>query len=364
MQRFLDQPLLDNTVGSFLWPLIIMVLVVIFRNFLSKVIARLVYAFIKRWTPGVERKDFVHLLLKPLGIFIAFLVFVASIDHLHYPHLLNFEIHLLHTDFVSLLVGVKLTILTILFFWVILRLIDFAALVFSHKVNLIQQPSGDQIVFFFRDFIKAVIVIIGFLVVMKHVAGSDWTSKLIGAMGIGAAALALAAKDTIENLMGSFIILLDKPFRIGDYVKVNNVSGNVEKVGLRSTRIRSDNKTFITIPNSQIINSTLEDITLMTQRRGKLLLELEPTTPSSSVMNVLEDIQNLLRANEDVLDNFTLNFNDISNRAYALQLIYYTQITEWQAYHTLKQKINLEIIQAMENRNVKLAKNFDLKTSN
>jgi MscS family membrane protein len=197
---------------------------------------------------------------------------------------------------------------------------------------------------------------------MKHIAGKDWTGKLIGAMGIGAAALALAAKDTIENLMGSFIILLDKPFRIGDYIKINDVTGNVEKVGLRSTRIRSDNKTFITIPNSQIINSILDDITLMTQRRVKILLELDPATLSSSVMNVLEDIQNLLRADVDVLDNFTLNFNDISNRAYAVQLIYYTQITEWQAYNALKQKINLEIIQAMENRNVKLAKNFDLKT--
>lgn len=363
MQRFLEKPFLDNTVSSFLWPLIIIVLVIIFRNFLSKIIARLVYSIIKRWTPGIERKDFVHLLLKPLGIFIAFLVFVASIDHLQYPHLLNFEIHFLHTDFASVLIGVKLTILTILFFWVILRIIDFAALVFSHKVNLIQQPSGDQIVFFFRDFIKAVIVIIGLLVVMKHVAGRDWTSKLIGAMGIGAAALALAAKDTIENLMGSFIILLDKPFRIGDYVKVNDVSGNVEKVGLRSTRIRSDNKTFITIPNSQIINSTLEDITLMTQRRGKLLLELDPTTPSSSVMSVLEDIQDLLRADKDVLNNFTLNFNDISNRAYAIQLIYYTPVTDWLAYNALKQKINLEIIQAMEKRNVKLAKNFDLSAN-
>ncbi|MGH2644808.1 MAG: mechanosensitive ion channel family protein, partial [Chitinophagaceae bacterium] len=249
VQRFLDRPFLDNTVGSFLWPLIIIVVVVIFRNFLSKIIARLVYAIIKHWTPGVERKDFIRLLLKPLAIFIAFLVFVASIDHLEYPHLLNFKIYFLHTDMAALLIGVKLAVLTVLFFWIILRLIDFAALVFSHRVNLIQQPSGDQIVFFFRDFIKTVIAIIGILVVMKHIVGKDWAGKLIGAMGIGAAALALAAKDTIENLMGSFIILLDKPFRIGDYINVNGVNGNVEKVGLRSTRLRSDNKTVITIPN-------------------------------------------------------------------------------------------------------------------
>lgn len=363
IQRFLDTSFLDNTAGSYLWPLIIIVLVVIFRNFLSKIIARLGYKIIKHWTPGVEQKDFVHLLLKPLGFFIGFLVFVASIDHLQYPALLNFDIHFLHTDFASLLTGVKLIILTILFFWVILRLVDFAALVFSHRLNLVQQPSGDQVVFFFRDFVKAIIVIIAFIVIMKHIAGKDWTGKLVGALGIGAAALALAAKDTIENLMGSFIILLDKPFRIGDYIKINDVTGNVEKVGLRSTRIRSDNKTFITIPNSQIINSILDDITLMTQRRARILLELDPATPSSSVMNVLEDIQHLLRADKDVLDNYTLNFNDISNRAYSIQLIYYTPVTDWQAYNMLRQKINLEIIQAMENREVKLAKNFDLSTS-
>lgn len=362
MQHFLNRPFLDNTIGSFVWPAVIIILAVIFRNLLSKMIISLGYALIKKRTPQIEKKDFVHLFMRPLGIFLEFLVFVAAIDHLTFPDILNFNVHFLHSDFASLLAGIKLIILTILFFWVILRLIDFAALVFSLKINLTNQPFGNQIVFFFRDFIKVIIAGIGLVVVLKYMVGKDWTSKVVGGLGIGAAALALAAKETIENLMGSFIILLDKPFRIGDYIKVNDVAGNVEKVGLRSTRLRSDDKTLITIPNSLIIDGVLDDVSLMTQRRVSMKLELNPATPASSVMEVLKDIQDLLKGEKEILNNFTLNFNDISNRAYAIQLIYFTNITDWQPYNDLRHRINLRIAEALENRQVKLAKNFDLNT--
>lgn len=363
MQEFLNRPFLGNMTGSFLWAAAIIILAIIFGNLLSKIIVSLSYNIIRKKTPKIEKKDLTVLLWKPLALFIKFFVFVAAIDHLNYPQVLNFKINFLHTDMDSLLVGLKLIILTVLFFWVILRVIDFVALVFSQKINLTNQPFGDQIVFFFRDFIKVIIGSIGLIVVLRHMVGRDWTGKLVGGLGIGAAALALAAKDTIENLMGSFIILLDKPFRIGDYIKVNDVTGNVEKVGLRSTRIRSDNKTLITIPNALIIDGMLDDISLMTQRRVTMKLELDPATPSSVVMDLLKDIQYLLRTDSDVLNNFTLNFNDISNRAYAVQLIYYTNITDWQAYNTLKHRINLKIVQAMENKKIRLAKNFDMTSA-
>ena len=360
MQEFLNKPLLDNTIGSFLWPVIIVLLAVFFRNYLSRFIAILGYKIIKRWTPGMERKDFVMLLLKPLGSFLVFFIFVAAIDHLNYPHVLNFQIHFLHTDAAYLLKVIKLILLTALFFWVILRLVDFIALVFGLKASLTPHPSDNQIIFFFRDFIKVVIGLIGFVIIMKFIAGKDWTGKLVGALGIGAAALALAAKETIENLIGSFIILLDKPFRIGDYIKINALSGTVEKVGLRSTRIRSDDKTYVTIPNKQVVDSIVDDITLMTQRRAVLTIELDASTPSDAVMSVLEDIQQLLKADQEVIDNFTLNLNNISRHTYTIQIIYYTHVTEWQAFTLLKQRINLGIIQSIENRKVTLAKNIDL----
>jgi MscS family membrane protein len=303
----------------------------------------------------MEKTDFVSLLLKPLGVFLTFLIFVAAIDHLNYPPAWNFKINFLGTDTASVWRCLKLIVLTCFFFWVILRLVDFGTLVYSQRASRMQPSADHQIIFFLRDFVKVIIGIIGFIVVMRFLVGREWTSKMIGALGIGAAALALAAKETIENLIGSFIILLDKPFRMGDYIKVSGITGVVEKVGLRSTRIRSDNKTYVTLPNRQVVDSTLEDITMMTQRRAVLHLELEVSTPADAVLGLLGDIQGVLSADQEVIDNFTLNFNDISRSAYAIQIIYYTQITEWQAFNNLKQRINLRIIQSMESRGIKLA---------
>lgn len=354
MEAFLHQPLLDNTLGDFLWALLIILAVALLRNYLSRGLVSLAFAFFSRWNPRVEKKDFVALLVKPLGIFISFLVFVAAIDHIRYPSVLNFQIHFLHTDMASLLAACKLIVLTGCFFWVVLRLVDFLALVVSLK-SQVSGPSGAQILFFLRDFIKAVVVLIGLVIILRFVAGTDWTGKMVGALGIGAAALALAAKETIENLIGSFIILLDKPFHIGDAVKINGVSGMVEKIGLRSTRIRSDDKTYVTIPNKQIVDSIVDDITLMTQRRAVFTLELDPSASSDQLMAVLADIRGLLKTDGQVIDNFTLNLNDISRHAFVVQLILYTQVTEWQAFTALKERITLGIIRVIEARGVKIS---------
>jgi MscS family membrane protein len=358
MQEFLSRPLLDNTVGGFLWPVVILVLVIALRNHFSRIIAALCYRLIKRWTPGLTQHDFTSLLLKPLAYFLVFMVFVASIDHLTFPSILNFRINLLNTDMATVLNDLKIVVLTILFFWVILRLVDFFAMVLEQKARLTPQQSDDQIVIFFRDFIKLVVGFIGFIVIMKFLVGKEFTGKLVGALGIGAAALALAAKETIENLISSFIILLDKPFQLGDYIKVSGVSGVVEKVGLRSTRIRSDDKTSITIPNKQVADSVLEDVTAMTQRRVTLLIQLDASTESQRILDVLGDIREILTADQQVIDNFTLNLNDISQRSFDIQVIYYTSIIEWQAFNELKQRINLGIIHAIEARQIRLCRNI------
>lgn len=358
VEAFLQKTFLDNTLGSLLWAVIVIIVVVILRNFLSRIIASFAFRAFQRRNPRVEEKDFVDLLMKPLGIFLSFLVFVAAIDPLRFPSLLNIQIHFLHTDTASVMAGLKMMILTGCFFWVILRLVDFITLVFSLRTQ-VSGPSGTQILFFFRDFIKAIVVLIAVIVIMKFLVGKDWTGKLVGAMGIGAAALALAAKETIENLIGSFIILLDKPFHIGDAVNVSGVSGVVEKIGLRSTRIRSDAKTYVTLPNKMIVDSIVDDITLMTQRRVVLKLELDSSASAGKVMQLLEDIQQLLKQDPQVIDNFTLNLNDISSHAFIVQIIYFTSVTDWQAFTAHKQQMILGIIRAIESAGVKLARNIE-----
>jgi len=364
MKSFLNYHLFGNTVEDFIILFLAVVVVYLLRKWLSRRIAAFCYALFKRWAPGVEKKDFIALLLKPLEAFLILITFVGVIDHFTYPASLNFKIHFLRTDFASVLVNLKLIILSLSVIWIILRSIDFVAMVLSRKANVTTHPSDNQLVLFFRDFVKAIIGLIGLVIVLKFIIGKEGVNKFVGALGIGAAALALAAKESIENLIGSFIILLDKPFRIGDYIKINNVGGTVEKVGLRSTRLRTDDKTYVTVPNKQMVDNILDNITQMTQRRVRLLLELAPDSPPASVLQVIGDIQELLKADPNIIDNFTINLDDITRDSLVIQVIYFTHITEWQAFTAIKEKINVSILESMDKRHVKLARRIDLSMGN
>jgi MscS family membrane protein len=94
-------------------------------------------------------------------------------------------------------------------------------------------------------------------------------------LSIVGAAIALATRESMENLIASFIIFFDKPFITGDQVKVNNFTGTIERIGLRSTRIRTLDKTYISVPNKQMVDTIVDNITLRTQRKVELRLELK-----------------------------------------------------------------------------------------
>lgn len=362
MHAFLNRPFLSNTPLDFLVLLGLVLVVFVFRFLLARIVLHLVYLPMRHWYPHLAKKDLVRFMLKPTALFLVLLTFVAYVDHFVFPKTLDFRIHFLGTTFSSILSSIKLAALAASFVWVLLRLIDVFALGIAEGKEVHPSASNRQLVYFIRDFAKTILALLGLIVMLKFLVGSDWVSRMIGALGIGAAALALAAKESIENLIGSFIILLDKPFVLGDYIVLNNVSGVIEKVGLRSTRLRTDNKTYVTIPNKQIVDSILDNQTMQTQRRILLSLELGGDTRSDAVTLVLQDIQDLLKNQESILPGFTLNLNDIRKHALVVQLIGYTPITEWGAYTRLRQQVVLQILAILERHQVRLASEINLHT--
>jgi len=155
----------------------------------------------------------------------------------------------------------------------LIRAIDFAAILLEQRAGQSPDQSDNQLIVFFKDFFKVLIIIISLLVIIRFAFGWNIGSLLTGLSIVGAA-IALALKESLENLIASFIIFFDKPFATGDLVKVNAITGTVEKIGLRSTRIRTEQKTFVTVPNKQMVDSVLDNFSLRTQRRAELKLEL------------------------------------------------------------------------------------------
>jgi MscS family membrane protein len=209
-------------------------------------------------------------------------------------------------------------------------------------------------VVFFRDFFKAIILILGAIAFIRILFGNGLVEKIVAGLGIGAAALALAAKESIENLIGSFIIFFDKPFRVGDTVKVDSFQGTVEKIGLRSTRLRTLEKTFVTVPNKKMVDSILDNLSLRTQQRVALRLELGTDAPSEKVYSLLQDIRQLLKNNSNILDNYVVNLNDFTKDTYVIQIVFNTYLVDGHQYAALRETVNLAVIRLLEDKELKL----------
>jgi len=222
---FLNQYFLDNTIKSYLLVLGIIVLLYLFKKFVSQSIANILYYPVKLFWKDINRKQFVSLLLKPLGWFILVCVALFTISRLNYPQFLDFKIYKFSFD--KILEKTAVLIFVFSFIRLCLSIVDFISLILTKKASLTLSRSDDQMVVFFQNLLKAFIIILGILLALKIGFNQD-ISYLLTSLSIVGAAVALSAKESLENLIASFIIFLDKPFYVGDVVKVNAITGVVE----------------------------------------------------------------------------------------------------------------------------------------
>ncbi|MGX5818406.1 mechanosensitive ion channel family protein [Chitinophaga lutea] len=358
MNEILNTVILDNTLRNYAIVAGIVLFVYIIRRYLSKGIAAALFQLIRRWSPQMKQAEFNELLLRPLEYFLLLTAFIMGSNHLIFPSDLNIVLYNRTGEpytlkmFTSLVVQITFSMTVI---WIMLRLVDFIGLILERKADLTEDKTDNQFVIFFRDFIKAIIIIFGVMVFVRILFGRELVEKLVAGLGIGAAALALAAKESIENLIGSFIIFSDKPFRVGDSVKVDSFQGTVEKIGLRSTRIRTLEKTFVTVPNKKMVDSVLDNLSLRTQQRVALKVELAPETPAAGVTEVVKDIHAYLGKHRDVEKGYNVNLFDFNKDSFILQIIYMTNILDGAAYLALREDVNVAIVAILEKHGVKLA---------
>ncbi|MBO9152634.1 mechanosensitive ion channel family protein [Chitinophaga sp. GCM10012297] len=358
MNEFLNQQFLDNSVRNYLIVAGIILFVYFIRRYLSKGLAAGMFKLIKHWSPSIAQQEFVQLLFKPLEYFLLMTAFIMASNHLVFPEDLNIIVYN-RTGNPYTLQMLLTTLLKIVFsmtiILILLRLIDFVALILEKKADLTEDKTDNQFIIFFRDFFKAIMFIIGAMILINILFGKDVVDKLVAGLGIGAAALALAAKESIENLIGSFIIFSDKPFRVGDFVKVDSFQGTVEKIGLRSTRLRTLEKTFVTVPNKKMVDSVLDNLSLRTQQRVALKLELAGDTPSAKVFAVVKELQEYLEKHADVEPGYAVNLFDFTKDSFTIQVIYMTNILEGTPYLALRENVNLASIAILEKNGVKMA---------
>lgn len=207
--------------------------------------------------------------------------------------------------------------------------------------------------------IRCIIYIIAVFIIFAEI---DYDlSGLITGLGLGSVVLSIAAQDTVKNLLGGVIIFMDKPFQVGDSIKVLEYQGTVEDMTLRSTRIRTFDNSLIQIPNSLASSNPVENLSKFKHRRYALDLELVLDTPIEKIDSVKQKIYEVLRKNEYVLqDTINLHFTEITANGYKLTIVCYFDVVDYIEFLDLKEELNKEIIHIIHKEKIELA--YDTKT--
>jgi MscS family membrane protein len=154
--------------------------------------------------------------------------------------------------------------------------------------------------------------------------------SVLAGLGVGGLAVALAARDSIANLLGSLLIMLEKPFRIGHYIRVGGSEGTVEDVGFRSTRIRTPDNSLISIPNNAVVNTTVENLSLRTMRRQRFLVQVRYDTPREKVESLVAGIRRLILDHSLTnKTNFQVRFNNFSESSLDILVMFYFDVQDY-----------------------------------
>ncbi len=349
---FLNDTFFGNTVKSYLIAIGILIFGLLFKRVFSRILSKIIYKLFKSVHAGTDSNVFVGLLLRPIELLILFIAAYLAINQLDYPLSevifrrtttsgkvpVVYEIKL-----IQVIDKLFLLLFIISFFRIILRLIDFVAHIFLFKSSLTEDKSDDQMVPFIKELTKIVTIIFAVFVVLGWVFNLN-VATIIAGLGIGGIAVALAAQDTLQNLLGSFTIFADKPFVVGDLIRIDKYEGTIEKVGFRSTLLRTTDKTLVIIPNKKMVDSPLENLSLRNSHRIKFNIGLKYDTPSEVMMKIAEEIKSFINSRALIGEDTIVTFDAMAETALNIQVQYFIVVSGGADYAQIKEEINYQIM--------------------
>jgi MscS family membrane protein len=302
---------------------------------LRGLLARFIFAGLKRLATRTRWEyddNFLQALEKPTSSFILVLgLYLATVVLPLKPEWLDLA--------TTLFRGVSILVV----FWGLFRLADVLVDFLGH----ISKSTGNDSFRGFGDLVKkslrVFIIMVGMVMVIDNLGYN--IGGILATLGIGGAAFAFAAKDTIANIYGSIALALDRPFRVGDWIQVGSVvDGDVEEIGLRSTKVRTWPKTVISIPNAVLANEMINNWSRMPKRRVKQVVGVTYGTSPDTMEKIVEAIRTTLREDEGVQQDFILvNWTDFGSSSLDILVYYFTSTTAWLEHMEVRQRINGKI---------------------
>ncbi|MBW1998990.1 MAG: mechanosensitive ion channel family protein [Deltaproteobacteria bacterium] len=250
-------------------------------------------------------------------------------------------------------VGVLGTLAVVLFVYRLLDVLEYELAKYAERE---ETPVDRTFVQMVRLFARVVVIVVGSVYLIRAVSGRP-LSTLIAGLGIGGLAVALASQDTLKNFFGSIMIMLDKPFSVGQRVTVEGYDGAVESIGFRSTRIRTLSGHLVTIPNEKMASASIENIGSRPSIRRVSNITITYDTPPDKVQRAVEIIREILKDHEGMHPDYPprVYFNEFNDTSLNILMIYWYHPPEYWNFLAFSEKINMQIMKAFEKEGIEFA---------
>jgi MscS family membrane protein len=356
---FLQQEFWGNSLMVYLRFAVILILALLLKRYITAIFTRLFFTVFKKFSAAFYGQQFKELLLRPVEGLIVTVCFYIAFNQLS----VSFDKLILYKrmkpvteagqEVTSRLVTLMdlidhLFFLFLIFYFVLLlsRILDFVFLVLLNKAKEDNDRERQQILPLLKDVLKVVIWAFGFFSVLGAIFHVN-VAALIAGLGVGGIAIAFAAKESLENLLASFMVMIDKPFTIGDWIKVNGIEGIIEKVGFRSTRIRSFDKSIVSLPNRKLIDSNLENFSERGTRRVKFSVGAVYGLSQATLEGTISAIKNVILKTEGTTGQPIVHLDEFGASSVNILVIYFVSASPETDFGTVKEKVNFGIYQAM-----------------
>lgn len=330
---FLAKTFLDIPLANLFAAIAVFLLFLLFRKLFTLIVMGALQKF-SRFSHTYNDDKIISALKEPIGF-----AFILIGTHLFF--LLIFK----ETELIKNILN-TLAVYTI--FWAIIAVMESLRDLFHHATEKFNPDLAQEMGDFILKIAKVFVGAVG-LGAMLQVWGINVTA-LVASLGLGGLAFALAAKDTAANMFGSFALLADKSIRIGEWIKVGGVEGTVEDIGMRTTKIRSFEKSLITVPNQIVSNSPIENFSRRDVRSIKMHIGLTYSTRAEQLSNIVKEIRSMLHSHENISQKDTLlvNFESFGDSSLNILIHAFTNTSNWERYLKIREEIHLKIIKIVE----------------
>jgi len=238
-------------------------------------------------------------------------------------------------------------------FWFLLNALD-ALIDHAHEIAVERHMGVAAFMPWIKKTLVTLFAVVGVLLTVQSL-GYD-VKVILGGLGIGGLAFALAAQDTIANLFGSIVVAIDQPFKLGETVKIGASTGTVEDIGLRSTKIRLIDKSLVVIPNKTVSSEAIVNLSRFTARRVEQVLSLTYDTTPDQLAALVQELRALIVAEPEVdASSVLVYFRDLAASSLDIWLAYVVKDADFAKHMALRQRLNLAFMRAVAARGLVFA---------